>query len=377
MSTIIRTRSPFFIRTQEETDADLNYFEATILIYQGDVTPATVCGNFTKTITLSKKVLENETSVTFEISEIINQYLKQTYNQTYPSTLQSIWARVTTRGYKADATALGGPNATTYLAQEGFNTFREGVNFTNQPDAMITTNHIQIKKGDTIRIPINAETVNSVSFKAGSSNISVITPTDNGDSNQKIQYASATNNTIDSVVVRDTANATRTITIEQIEECKYSPIKCVFLNRWGAFQDVYFFKKTTSSLESKNETFNKSIFAANTITSSLVGGVCTPSSTYNSYSVTDHPTKTFNANAKESLILNTGFIKESMNSTFQELLVSEYVWLVIGVSSLTESNIHPVVLKESNLQTKTSLNDRLINYTMNFEMSFDYINNIR
>ena len=377
MSTIIRTRSPFFIRTQEETDADLNYFEATILIYQGDETPAIVCGNFIKTIRLRKKVLENETSVTFEISEIINQYLKQTFNQTYPSTLQSIWARVTTRGYKADATALGTQLQNTYLAQEGFNTFREGVNFTNQPDAMITTNHIQIKKGDAIRIPINAETVSSVTFKAGSSNISVITPTDNGDSNQKIQYASATNNTIDSVVVRNTANATRQITIEQIEECKYSPIKCVFLNRWGAFQDVYFFKKTTSSLESRNETFNKSIFAANTILPTLINGVCTPRNSYNTYSVTDHPTKTFNANAKESLILNTGFIKESMNSTFQELLVSEYVWLVIGVTSLTESNIHPVVLKDSNLQTKTSLNDRLINYTMNFEMSFDYINNIR
>ena len=374
MSTIIRTRSPFFIRTQEETDADLNYFEATILIYQGDVTPTIVCGNFRKTITLSKKVLENETSVTFEISEIINQYLKQTYNQ---AVLQSIWARVTTRGYKADATALGNSNITTYLAQEGFNTFREGVNFTNQPDAMITSNHIQIKKGDTIRIPINAEAVSSVTFKAGSSNISVITPTDNGDSNQKIQYVSATNNTIDSVVVRNTSNATRQITIEQIEECKYSPIRCVFLNRWGAFQDVYFFKKTTLSLESKNETFNKSIFAANTIVPTLINGVCTPRNSYNTYSVTDHPTKTFNANAKESLILNTGFVKESMNSTFQELLVSEYVWLVIGVLSLTESNVHPVVLKDSNLQTKTSLNDRLINYTMNFEMSFDYINNIR
>ena len=375
MSTIIRTRSPFFIRTQEETDADLNYFEATILIYQGDVTPTIVCGNFTKTITLSKKVLENETSVTFEISEIINQYLKQTYNQTYPSTLQSIWARVTTRGYKADATALGTQSQNTYLAQEGFNTFREGVNFTNEPDAMITSNHIQIKKGDTIRIPVNAEKVSSVTFKAGASTVSTVSVTDSGDSNQKIQYASATNNTIDSAVI--TSSGTRTITIDQIEECKYSPIKCVFLNRWGAFQDVYFFKKTTSSLESKNETFNKSIFAANTVTSRVLDGVCTPESTYNTYSVTDHPTKTFNANAKESLILNTGFVKESMNSTFQELLVSEYVWLVIGVSSLTESNIHPVVLKESNLQTKTSLNDRLINYTMNFEMSFDYINNIR
>ena len=37
----------------------------------------------------------------------------------------------------------------------------------------------------------------------------------------------------------------------------------------------------------------------------------------------------------------------------------------------------PVIVKESNIQFKTSVNDKLIEYTMRFEDAFDYINNVR
>ena len=37
----------------------------------------------------------------------------------------------------------------------------------------------------------------------------------------------------------------------------------------------------------------------------------------------------------------------------------------------------PVTVKTSNIDFKTSVNDRLIQYTMQFEEAFDYINNIR
>ena len=52
-------------------------------------------------------------------------------------------------------------------------------------------------------------------------------------------------------------------------------------------------------------------------------------------------------------------------------MVSEYIWLTDS-----DSVIYPVKLKDSSLTTKTKLNDRMINYTMNFEMAFDYANNI-
>ena len=90
------------------------------------------------------------------------------------------------------------------------------------------------------------------------------------------------------------------------------------------------------------------------------------------YSTTAHAKKTFNANATESILLNTGFVPESMNPYFEELMVSEYVWLV------DENDVvYPVNLKDSSFTYKTGLNDRLINYTMNFEKSFDLVNNIR
>ncbi len=63
---------------------------------------------------------------------------------------------------------------------------------------------------------------------------------------------------------------------------------------------------------------------------------------------------------------------ESMNPYFEELMVSEYVWLI------DENDVvYPVNLKDSSFTYKTGLNDRLINYTMNFEKSFALVNNIR
>jgi len=373
MSTIIRTRSPFFIRTADVTDATLSYFSLILTVYNGNINEVPTCGGVAEITTLEKRVLPTETSVTFEISEIINQYLVQTFTGSHSADLQSLWATTAVTARKEDGTAIGATTNTTFLAQEGFNFFKDGVNFTAEAEAMITTNHIQVKKGDAIKLPVNKERVNSVAFKSGSSTISTQTITDDGHSNQKIFYCTGANNTIDNIVVTYDTSSTRTITVEQIEECKYSPFKCVFLNRWGAFQDLYFFKKSTSSLESTNESFNKSIFIPNKVTKALnISDECVSSSTYNTYSTTDHAVKTYNTNAKESIVLNTGFIRDDMNTSFQELLVSEYVWLVDS-----SGTVLPSTLKDSSFTTKTGLNDKMINYTMEFEMSFDYINNVR
>ena len=99
---------------------------------------------------------------------------------------------------------------------------------------------------------------------------------------------------------------------------------------------------------------------------------CQESLTFNTYSTTAHAKKTFNANATESIVLNTGFVNELMNPYFEELMVSEYIWLTDS-----SANIFPVNLKESSFAKKTGLNDRLINYTMSFEKSFSLVNNIR
>lgn len=378
MSTIIRTRSPYFIRTPQEADATLNYFQINITI-KGGVLGVASCPVNLGTFTLNKKPLGSENSVSFDISEIVNDFIEQRFiNNTstgynVSADTQSVWVTVVTSARTSTGVIIGSGTTTNYLAQEGYNDFKEGVNYTVEPEAMISGSYIQYKKGDYIFLPVNAEKVTSVVFMYNGSVISTYNVSDNGDANQKIDYAYYQTTTQEINIIRyEVAGVAYTINVQEVEECKYPVHKIVFLNRWGAFQDLYFFKKSTENLESKSENYNASIFEARSVSYSNRQNVCTEDIAYNVYDSNAHSKKTFNSNATESISLNTGFVSESMNPYFEELMVSEYVWMI-------DSNniVYPVNLKESSFAKKTGLNEGLINYTMNFEKSFSLVNNIR
>ena len=379
MSTIIRTRSPYFIRTPQEADATLNYFQINISI-KGGVLGVTSCPVNLGTFTLNKKPLGSENSVSFDISEIVNDFIEQRFVNNTPLTgyngsadTQSVWVTVVTSARTSTGVIIGSGTTTNYLAQEGYNNFKEGVNYTVEPEAMISGSYIQYKKGDYIFLPVNAEKVTSVFFMYNGSVISTYNVSDNGDANQKIDYAYYQTTTQEINIIRyEVDGVAYTINVQEVDECKYPVHKIVFLNRWGAFQDLYFFKKSTENLESRSENYNASIFKARDVSYSLKEGACTEDFAYNIYDSNAHSKKTFNANATESISLNTGFVPESMNPYYEELMVSEYVWLVDSANV-----VYPVNLKDSSFTYKTGLNDKLINYTMNFEKSFALVNNIR
>ena len=381
MSTIIRTRSPFFIRTPQETSSSLSYFQINITVFGGLSSSTEVCDDLYATYALQKKPLGTENSVTVDISEIVNDHLEQIFTGTYSasSAKSSIWVTVATSARQADGTIIGSVTSNTYLAQEGYNKFKEGVNYTTEPIAMITGTHFEYHKGSTLTIPVNVERVSQVEY-IGANGITVGTDTfsDNGNQNQKIQYSQFANTSVKDVarvkVTYDTTSFT-TIYTTEIEECKYPVNKITFVNRWGAMQDLFFFKKSVDSLESRSDSFNRSIFQARAVQldpPEEPEQPCQESLTFNTYSTTAHAKKTFNANATESVLLNSGFVNELMNPFFEELMVSENIWLTDS-----SANIYPVNLKESSFTKKTGLNDRLINYTMNFEKSFALVNNIR
>ena len=76
--------------------------------------------------------------------------------------------------------------------------------------------------------------------------------------------------------------------------------------------------------------------------------------------------------ANERFNANTGFMDESMNEPMKQMLLSDHVWATIN--SLTTPI---VVITSSELTYKNSVNDKLINYTIEFEYAYDTINNIR
>ena len=69
--------------------------------------------------------------------------------------------------------------------------------------------------------------------------------------------------------------------------------------------------------------------------------------------------------------MNTVFVKENMNQTIEELFFSENVWIRYEGKTL------PIIPSTKSLQYKIVLNDKLINYTVDFEFAFDKINNVR
>ena len=93
------------------------------------------------------------------------------------------------------------------------------------------------------------------------------------------------------------------------------------------------------------------------------------------YSTNAHQMRTLTLMGNESIVMNTGFIDESYNEVIRQLMLSEQIWMTRLTD--TEELVLPLKAKTQSVQYKTRVNDRLVNYTIEFDMAFDKINNIR
>jgi len=151
---------------------------------------------------------------------------------------------------------------------------------------------------------------------------------------------------------------TDVINVETLQECKYEPKKVTFVNKYGALQDMYFFKKSVKKMNIKKESYKSNILNSS-----------------NSYSRSNHVYRDFNVVGKESVTLSSGFLSEEYNEVFKQMMLSEKVW-VTNINDDGEQ-VLPINVKTSNITYKTSLNDKLVQYTFDFDKSYDTINNIR
>ena len=357
MSTLTLTRTPRYIRST--TFANAIKVELKLYIFTGLIgaKPATA------TYTIEKDTINSETQVTFEINELVRDYYEIAFSGGYStSTGQSLWVIVDLTPFSSSV--VGSTTSTTFLAFDGFNYYQEpvssggSINATYTLPILLSADKVQVLDTDFAQIPVNAEIAERVDFKLNGAIVSTHIITDNGNTNQKIQYVSTSASNVDQVVVVYNSGAsTETKTIELIDECKFSVSKIVFVNKLGALQNLYFFKKSVETLDVKKDNFQRNILDA-----TLPYAV--------GFKFTEHQIKDYNIIGNESLVLNSGFVSESMNDSFKELLLSQYVWVVRSGDTL------PVNVTSSNLTYKTGLNDRLINYTLNFKYAFDTINNI-
>ena len=300
--------------------------------------------------TINKSVISGQTNITLEIAELVRDYFTITFNDDYNSIARYVRTVVSSFD-DSDEPFETNPIVTTYVALDGYGYFEEGTNPELDRHALISSTNIYLPEGTAGKMPIFAEGVGKVIIDGVTTEI-----TDNGNTNQKIQYVTIPADK-SSIQVFDTDDTTlkKTITISNICEPKYTPFKITFVNKFGAFQDLYFFKKTSEVTNVTDELFKKNI-------------ITNTASTYNTY---DNQRGRINVNAQTSLTMNTGFVSEIMNQTIEELFYSENVYIRYENKTLA------VIPKSKSLQYKTSLNDKLINYTVEFDFAFDRINNVR
>ena len=356
MSTLSLTRSPRYIRTSSLANA--TYFKLELYIFTGLTSDKPTDATYT----LEKDVINSETQVTFEINQLIRDYYEHIAPTTANSTGYVLWAIADVTGFTSST--VGATVSTTFLAFDGYNYFQEAasnggsINATYTLPTLLTSSKIQVLESEAAQIPVNAEIAETVNFKLAGATVSTHSITDNGNTNQKIQYITTTAANVDAVdVIYNSGGSTQSFTIEEVSECKHTVSKIVFINKYGALQNLYFFKKSVENLQINKDSFNRNILDE---TIPYIAG----------FQFKEHQDKKFNIIANEAITLNSGFVSESMNDSFKELLLSQYVWMVRDGDTL------PMNVEESSFTYKTGLNDKLINYTINLKYAFDTINNV-
>ena len=163
---------------------------------------------------------------------------------------------------------------------------------------------------------------------------------------------------IDEILI-SVGGCTKKVKVLTIEECKYNPYRITFKNRYGVMEDLWFFKKSTLSMSVKSEEFRANQFKLRNSDDESLGGLVRSSQEYNK-------------NGIESITLNSGFVNEALNDSFKQLMLSEEVELY----DFKNDTLSAVKIKDSELKIKTSTNDKLINYTIEVEMSNNIIDDI-
>lgn len=296
--------------------------------------------------TLVKATSINETML-WEISELCRDYINITFNGSYTAETLAIVSVLTSHASTDGSGTALTTSTITDVGYDAYGTFMEGANptvpFGSRPTWLISgdPNQTTATQEYYIYAPVGA-----------ASEIPYII------ANESMGYNSYGAN---DTQLNGTPAGIR-MNIVRIDCSKYGDgNKITFVNKFGALQDLWFFLKSVNTTTKKQEQFQRNIIDGN-----------------GSYNVNTHTKQDFNTLANTSITLSSGFYPEWTNAWFEQLLLSEQVWLTrLDPTNPNATQYVPVNVTKNNLVKKTIVNDKLIEYTFDFSMSFDYINNVR
>lgn len=130
--------------------------------------------------------------------------------------------------------------------------------------------------------------------------------------------------------------------------CKYTPVVCDFVNKYGCWQRTWFYAASNDTLTVESQEYNL---------------MQTATSGYNLIEGQKH---VFNNNGKKSIKVNTDWVEESYNELLRQIMLSEKIII----------NNYPAKLNSKSTELFKSINTKMINYQLEFEFAYDVINSV-
>ena len=376
----INLRSPYYIGI---SNASISYAILELSISEDEVTTDIQ-------YTLRKSVIAGKTSVYFEVSELIRDFLNMFFQGDYFSL--GLIVKSTIKAYNSSGTLLSTSTATNF-AFDSYSYFEEPTFNLDNISTLITNRTIYNLADNVVRVPVytknnpfvyfykNGLLIKSEQYFEDTDNVNgqIVYITQNGSGVSVDNYKERVLEDggtfedskclrdflnefelygVDKIVITDDLGNRDTINIVILDECKYEPKKFTFVNKFGVLQDIYFFKKQVNKMNVSKESYNANTLLANY-----------------TYDRSTHTKRDFNIKGNESFTFSSGYLNEEYNEVFKQMMLSEKVWIT-NITD-TEEQVLPINVKTSNITYKTSLNDRLVEYTIEFENSYNVLNDIR
>jgi len=250
-----------------------------------------------------------------------------------------------------------------YIVTNGYTSFEDGSNFDNSnngiyarsgtyyynPSEIIaeTIGHIGLFKVTGTSVITSAVYTNLVTGSVSTINLNGV---GSGPAQFRVIPRVLSNNYFDgnNVQLKSGSNVVVNMDYKPIIECKYTPVKVDYIDKFGMWNFLWFFKSSNENISTTSKQYN----------------LKQPGQNYNPiYGIS----KILNKTGRKTFTLNTGWMEEDNNFQVEELMLSERV-LVDG---------KPAILKTDKTELFKHLNNKQFSYQIEFELAYDLINNVK
>lgn len=327
----IFVRSPYFIEVDE-----VDQLEVKLEVYlwnKGTTEPTT------PTYSITEKVPSAlQTKISLNVSNYAKDFIKPIAPVTISEPTEentNTWCYMRVVSYSDDVEVAD----ETFVCLNGYNAYSVGYNYSTT-DAVVplVNTDIKLTHNKYVDCWIDESEVITYSWVFGLSEYDI--DSDGGVWKLPIDYSNEN-------YLYTGATTFFNIVSNEVCEPKYTPIICSFINRFGGWQFLTFFKANSQSIDVSSKDFN-----------------LLPNSV--DYNVLQGQKQRFNFQGKQKIKCNTGWVEENYSNLIQDLLLSEIVLL----------DSKPAIVKSQSFDIKTNLKDKNINYEIEFEYNYGLINDV-